>query len=167
MLQVNLRALDQGPVETVADVEPGDPLFADLEFALRAPLAVRGRLMEAGPERYFLKARIASTVDVVCRRCLATAALPVETDIEALFTLEPTPDDATMYPLEPGAAECDVRPALREELLLAVPEYPVCRENCLGLCAKCGTNLNQGPCTCGPEPDPRWAALRAVQDRDG
>ena len=167
MLQVDLRALDEGPVETVADVEPDDPLFADLELGLRTLLAVRGRLMETGPGRYFWKAKIATTLDVVCRRCLATVGLEVAADIEALFTTEFSSDDATMYELESGATECDVRPAVREELLLAVPEYPVCRENCLGLCAKCGTNLNDGPCSCGPEPDPRWAALRALQDRDG
>jgi uncharacterized protein len=167
MLQVDFRALDEGPVETIAAVEPGDPLFADLPSGLRTLLAVRGRLVEAGPGRYFWKARIATTLDVVCRRCLTTVALEVTADIEALFTTESSSDDATVYELERGATECDLRPAVREELLLAVPEYPVCREDCRGLCARCGTNLNDGPCSCGPEPDPRWAALRALQDRDG
>ena len=167
MLQVDLRALHGGPVETVADVAPDDPLFADLELGLRTSLSVRGRLMEAGPGTYFWKARLATTVDVACRRCLASVGLEIEADVEALFTTESSNEDAAVYALERGATECDVRPAVREELLLAVPEYPVCREDCLGFCAKCGANLNDGRCSCVPEPDPRWAALRALQDRDG
>lgn len=166
MLQIDLRALDEGPVETVADVGPEDPLFADLEFGLDRPVAVRGRLTEAGPGRYFWKAQVGTSVALECRRCLATIGLEIAMTIEALFTTEPATDDPTVYVLEPGATACDVQPALREELLLAVPEYPLCRDNCRGLCAQCGANLNEGPCACRPEPDPRWDALRALESRD-
>jgi uncharacterized protein len=52
---------------------------------------------------------------------------------------------------------------IREELILAVPEYVLCREECRGLCPRCGKDLNEGPCACRPEPDPRWAALEALK----
>ena len=35
----------------------------------------------------------------------------------------------------------------------------LCSEDCKGLCAVCGKNLNEGPCDCKPEPDPRLAVL--------
>ena len=55
MLRVGLRALAQGPVETAAVVEPDDPLLDDLDFELREPLAVRGRLMDSGAGCYYWK----------------------------------------------------------------------------------------------------------------
>ena len=42
---------------------------------------------------------------------------------------------------------------LREQLILASPMHPLCAEGMfLGLCARCGKDLNEGPCRCGEEP---------------
>ena len=56
--------------------------------------------------------------------------------------------------------EIDLDPLLREQILLAVPGYPVCREGCRGLCTVCGANLNERECGCERRlPDPRLAGL--------
>ena len=61
--------------------------------------------------------------------------------------------------------ELDLSGWLRDAAALALPAQIACREDCLGLCAVCGENLN----TAGPEhahepePDPRWAALRELK----
>jgi uncharacterized protein len=47
-----------------------------------------------------------------------------------------------------------------EDLVLALPQKILCRASCKGLCPRCGKNLNEGPCACKPEGDPRWAALQ-------
>ena len=50
-----------------------------------------------------------------------------------------------------------------EELMLALPVTPLCRQDCKGLCAGCGVNLNEGMCACTEEEgDPRMAALRGL-----
>ena len=41
----------------------------------------------------------------------------------------------------------------------------LCREDCKGLCSRCGKNLNLGPCDCRKEPDPRLAALAQLLER--
>ncbi len=46
----------------------------------------------------------------------------------------------------------ELAPMLREQLILASPMHPLCSEECLGLCARCGKDLNEGPCRCGEEP---------------
>ena len=47
-----------------------------------------------------------------------------------------------------------------------MPMRVVCSENCAGLCATCRGNRNiEGACTCDPEVDPRWEALRGVKGR--
>jgi uncharacterized protein len=54
----------------------------------------------------------------------------------------------------------DLDEVVREQLLLALPSRHLCREDCQGLCQKCGANLNDGHCSCEQgEVDPRWAAL--------
>ena len=58
----------------------------------------------------------------------------------------------------------DVAPALREQILLAVPPSPVCDEACKGLCPTCGKDLNAADCGCEKTTiDPRWAALKSIQ----
>jgi uncharacterized protein len=58
----------------------------------------------------------------------------------------------------------DLDPIVREQLLLALPSYPVCSEGCKGLCPVCGGNLNERECGCDRHvPDPRWAGLKNVK----
>ncbi len=166
MLRVGLRALAQGPVETAAVVEPDDPLLDDLDFELREPLAVRGRLMDSGAGCYYWKGKLETEVATTCRRCLVPVSVRVAADVEVLFTAEVPGDDPATYQIEQGTAELVLDGMVREELLLAVPEHVLCREDCRGLCAKCGKDLNEGPCSCEPEPDPRWDALRALEQRE-
>lgn len=46
----------------------------------------------------------------------------------------------------------ELAPMLREQLILASPMHPLCAKECLGLCARCGKDLNEGPCHCAAEP---------------
>jgi uncharacterized protein len=73
--------------------------------------------------------------------------------------------DPDIYTLPPNAENIDLRPAVRDQWLLSVPRFALCREECKGLCARCGADLNEGPCNCPPEPetDNRWDALRAAR----
>ena len=72
-------------------------------------------------------------------------------------------EDSDVYPLDPKDRDLDLRPALREEWLLAAPTFGLCRPDCKGLCPRCGADLNAGPHECGTgESDPRWDALRKL-----
>lgn len=163
MLRVDLRALDQGSIETAGRVAPNDPALGSLEFALAAPIDVRGRLMEAGTGRYFWDAGIRTTVGASCRRCLAPVTVAVDQPIKVLFTEDEGADDPASYAIPPGTMVLDLGEAVRQELILAVPNYVLCREGCRGMCPRCGADLNTGPCQCRPEADPRWAALEALR----
>ena len=55
----------------------------------------------------------------------------------------------------------DLNELLREQFYLALPMKPLCLDDCRGLCAQCGTNLNTGSCDCAPVwEDPRLAPLK-------
>jgi uncharacterized protein len=61
----------------------------------------------------------------------------------------------------------DTRPIVIEQLHLAIPMKPLCREDCKGLCNQCGADLNEGSCGCGPVGDVRLAKLAALRGKLG
>lgn len=168
MLEIDLRELAHGPVETEGELAGDDPLFADLGLTLAEPVRVRGRLQAAGEGRFYWTGSLRTVVGRTCRRCLAPVTTPVAVQVGALFSQGPDAgDDPDAYPVAPDARHIDVRPAVREELILAAPEYVLCREDCRGLCPRCGKDLNAGPCGCPPQtrrPDGRWQGLAALRD---
>ncbi|UCF41605.1 MAG: DUF177 domain-containing protein [Gemmatimonadota bacterium] len=164
MLRVELRALHDGPIETTADVPADAPLLADVDFVLAEAVHVGGRLMESGAGRYYWHGRLTSALTAKCRRCLAEVSVKLDAEVRTLFTEDPA-EDETAYAVAPEAGELDLSDMVREELILAVPEYVLCREECQGLCAQCGKDLNDGPCSCRPAPDPRWGALEELKQR--
>jgi uncharacterized protein len=166
MFRVDLRAAQEGPVATAGRLAADDPALADTQLTLVAPVVVSGRLNESGPGQFFWRAKLTTTVATTCRRCLTPVEVPVTAEVNLLFTEDPDADDPATVIIEPNMARLDLRPAIREELILAAPEFALCREDCRGLCPRCGADLNAGPCTCRPEPDPRWAALEALKRND-
>ena len=55
------------------------------------------------------------------------------------------------YPVDKSIQILDLDPDIRQEIILAFPEKPLCKPDCKGLCITCGKNLNQGPCSCPKE----------------
>jgi uncharacterized protein len=106
-------------------------------------------------------------VEAGCRRCLREVVVPVREEFALLFrrgVSEFDAEDSEIYPLPEKARELDLGPALREQLLLAVPQFVSCSEDCKGLCPHCGTNLNDATCNCVTTgSDDRWAALRKLK----
>jgi uncharacterized protein len=137
-----------------------------LEVALGEPVMVTGRLQATGEGRFFWHGTMRTVVTGECRRCLTPVSAPVTADADALFTQEAEAlEDPDAYPLAPDATEIDLTPAIRDEVLLAVPRFLQCREDCRGLCPRCGQDLNAGPCGCAPATDPRWQALESLKQR--
>lgn len=166
MLEVDLRDLARGPVETRGELAADDPALQGIETILAEPVEVRGRLQPTGEGRFYWQATLRTTIVGDCRRCLAPVRLPVTASVGVLFSQDPAAeDDPDSYPLAAEATVIDVRPAVREELLLALPRYLECREDCRGLCPRCGADRNTGACKCASTTtDPRWQGLDAQKD---
>ena len=167
MLQVDLRELARGPVETRGELPVTDPAFAGLEFPPSDPVRVSGRLQPVGEGRFYWEATLRTRLVGECRRCLTPVAADVAVKVTALFSHEAgAADDPETYEVAPDATAVDLTPAVREELFLSIPRYLECREDCRGLCPRCGKDLNAGPCGCAPDAvDPRWQALAALKDK--
>lgn len=91
-----------------------------------------------------------------CRRCLKDIAGVAEVDVDELYQIEVTAEDA--YPIEHN--QLDLAPMLRELALLELDAEQVCADACAGLCPMCGVDLNVEACDCDTTvEDHRWAAL--------
>lgn len=154
MLRIDLRELRHGPVETEAELSPDDPAFEGLDLRLAQPLEVTGRVQATADGDYFWRGHLSGTLTGECRRCLTDVVVPVNSDIDALFSADPdAADDPSVYVLDESTTTLDLGAAVREELVLAAPVFLLCRDACAGLCPRCGADLNTGPCGCAPAPD--------------
>ena len=121
--------------------------------------------MPGGHEGVRVAGRLETTLHVRCRRCLGETRWPLEIDFDFRFdpTVRESEEEGGVFTLDPDAASLDLVRPLREELVLALPGYPVCRDRCLGLCPICGGDLNESNCGCRRvQADPRWDVLREL-----
>ena len=72
-------------------------------------------------------------------------------------------EDERVFPVEADAV--DLEEVVRTVFVLNLDSKMLCKPDCKGLCCQCGKNLNDGPCDCQKEPDPRFAALRQLLDK--
>ncbi len=164
MLRIDLGALRRGPIDMSQAVPADDPCFQNVELELDEPVQLSGRIMEAGSGRFYWHGRLRTVARSACRRCLKPVEVPVDQQIEVLFTEDEEANDPSAYLIPPRSGGLDPSEAVREELILAVPGYVLCDQKCRGLCPVCGTDFNESSCSCGNnESDPRWAALEVLR----
>ncbi|MGB6065059.1 MAG: DUF177 domain-containing protein [Desulfomonilaceae bacterium] len=122
----------------------------------------------------FLVGRVTALVHLQCSRCLTDFDVDKDTDINLVIRRggtepsvgeerEPPEADAVLS----KGSEMDPGELIVQEVLLNVPMKPLCREDCQGLCPKCGALKGSKECTCsdaGSE-DSRWKALARIKDR--
>ena len=151
MLSFPTRSLLQGAIQVSGDLEPGDKVWQVGDQRPASGVRVTGRLSGAGAGRFYFSGRLAGSAAGECRRCLVEVTSAVGAEAHLLFAEAGTGDgdDPDVFPLTLGrnGAEVDLRPALREQWLLEVPAFVLCRPDCKGLCLACGANLNQGECS--------------------
>jgi uncharacterized protein len=108
---------------------------------------------------WFLRLRLEAALSGPCMRCLEGAERAVVLDSREVD--QPDADDEDLKSPYIDGDELDVHAWARDALVLELPTQIVCTEECRGLCAICGENLNTAPADHGHEaaPDPRWAKL--------
>lgn len=164
MLYFDIRSLEARAESVNGLLDAADPVWDESDPHPEAEgVHVLGRLSVAGHGRFYFSGTIDGTAASTCRRCLTDVSVTVHEDVQLLFAEAGTDeaDEDDVVPLPPGARVVDLRPAIREEWLLAVPGFALCRDDCLGLCITCGTDRNTGACNCAPSIDPRWEALQS------
>src|SRR2546423_4735356 len=168
MLSFDIRSLETKAAHVDGSVAPDDPIWEKGDSRPAEPIRITGRLSSASEGRFYFTGRMEGRVQLPCRLCLEEVSVEFDEDIHFLLAGigAEEADDPEVFLYDPNAITIDLRPAVRETWLLSAPAYVQCRENCKGLCATCGTNLNESTCNCSKtETDPRWDALRKHQSR--
>ena len=127
-------------------------------------------------ERVVADGRFDAPVRYRCSRCLTEFDSSLASDFRLTYSRnadgpdhQPGGTDVeleadTIGMLSFSGQHVDLRPALQEELILALPIQPLCAQACKGLCSKCGANLNQGNCGCSKQRiNPQFAALKNMK----
>lgn len=126
-------------------------------------LKLQGQLLLSGDD-LFLRGNLRGVLESTCSRCLEKAKVPIDLPLTVTFRARPEGEaaeddeeeeedlDVALYDGE----EVDLGPEIRDQILLAFPIKPLCKEDCLGLCSVCGGNRNQVACDC----ESRQAASR-------
>ncbi len=113
-----------------------------------------------------MKGVIRTCIHGVCDRCAANFDRDMEVPIDVVLVTELADEeneDEWVFPLEGDSA--DLEDIVRTVFVLNMDSKLLCKEDCKGLCCRCGTNLNEGPCSCQKELDPRFAALKQLLEK--
>ena len=135
--------------------------LSDLEFGGRypvsRPVAVEGEVRNSA-DVLTLTLTASTTLDAVCDRCGKAFSQEKAVPYSCMLAEELQNEDSDdIVLLEAG--KVDAGELARTAFVLGMDTKTLCSEDCKGLCPRCGANLNDGPCGCRKEPDPRLAVL--------
>lgn len=176
MLRLDLVALERRRTIELDAVIPVDAdLWSGSELRLIEPVSVKLKASSGHAGQILVRGRITTRLEGECRRCLGRVEIPFAVEPTLVFMPreaaseedEELEEDDGLRLYDDHALELDLGEVVREELILNVPAWPVCRPDCRGLCPQCGVDLNETSCACTTEEsDSRWAALRALKNED-
>ena len=109
---------------------------------------------------------VRTTIHGICDRCAAEFDRDIDFPIDVVLVTEfanEENEDEWVFPLEGDSADLD--DIVRTVFVLNLDSKLLCKEDCKGLCCRCGKNLNDGPCNCQKELDPRFAALKQLLEK--
>lgn len=175
-MKISIDEIPQTPKEIVfsESVEELNKIYSqssNREFGFPASLEVELRYYRAAAELFF-DGRISGELRAVCGRCAEDYLFRMDQPFEFALIPDPAKTERKAEELHRDdlglsyytGDEIDLAPLIAEQVILALPTQPLCAENCRGLCASCGTNLNRESCACAsPKGDPRMAVFRTLK----
>ncbi len=179
-LTIPLRVLGNAEKEFVFE-EKADifPVLADMEqqgeVVFSSPVRIQAMVCCSSDHTCNLKGQVEARLGLKCGRCLKEFVFPLKTAFSLVFVrMEDDTDEEAQEEREMAAEEAGMIPftgeeldlfeAVQEQVIMALPVRPLCREDCQGLCPVCGADRNVESCTCGEKVvDPRWKALSGLK----
>ncbi len=121
-----------------------------------------------------LRAGYQADFEMPCARCLETVSQRLDEHFDLLFRPSGVDAEGSEHSISTSDTEIGyyeggrlaVEDVLREQVLLSLPARALCKQDCKGLCPRCGQNLNTEVCACDASPaDARWTALADLRSR--
>ena len=155
--------------ELPLDIDPEDTSSFLYGVSFPSPMKVTGEITNTAG---YMRMTLTMSVDyqAECARCLDTVtgcfSLDLEKTVAPKKLLENLDEDKLddYAIIEDGFLDMDE--PLREQIEMEFPVRFLCKDDCKGLCSKCGQNLNHGECSCNKkEIDPRLAPLAKILEQ--
>lgn len=176
-MRIRVDNIPEGGRQIAEEIDPSAIELDVPGYGATEAFAFTGRATRLG-EDVTLEGSLTGSVDSRCSRCLNDFRMPVDMSIDLVFVprIEPARDDAEAVDVDIDAGfsyydgnSIDLLRELRELVLVNLPIKPVCREDCKGLCPRCGADLNDAPCRCagekGPSPFDKLKGLKAKLEK--
>ena len=176
-MKIPVDQITQSPKEIMFSekIEDLNSFFANEKYRdFHFPPVLDGSLVyyRSGQE-LFLQGSFGGRFEGCCSRCLANYSFDVEKSFDIVLVPDPVRPERKVEELrreELGLSYyssdiIELAPLIEEQVLLALPTRPLCREDCRGLCGGCGVNLNIEECACDPAApsDSRLAIFRTLK----
>jgi uncharacterized protein len=138
---------------------------------IEGPIVLSGRVSQEGMNLR-LRGEVATEFHTLCTRCGDEVNWPLKACFELVLMPgqeKPAPELADLSPEEMSqiyyqGPVVELDEYFRQELALEIPIQILCREDCRGLCPRCGANFNRETCSCAKDPgDPRFAIFRNLK----
>ncbi|MFN3135882.1 MAG: YceD family protein [Candidatus Kryptonium sp.] len=167
-MKINISRLSDGEHFYTFIAKPSDLSLDEQRF--NKPVYVEATL-EKSRRQFRLKANVYTVGRFQCDRCVEDFDKVLENSYNMYYVYDE--EESKKYEPEevvvitPETNEIDISDDVRQMVLLSVPMKILCYEECLGLCPRCGKNLNFEICTCKVEEiDPRWAPLLKLMESE-
>jgi uncharacterized protein len=161
-MKIPVEQITQSPKEIMFSekIEELNALFAKEKYRdFHFPPVLHGSLVyyRSGQELFF-HGSFGGRFEGCCSRCLTNYPFDVEKSFDLMLVPSPARPDRKIEELKReelglsyySSDVIELAPLIEEQVLLALPTRPLCREDCRGLCGGCGVNLNSEECACDP-----------------
>jgi uncharacterized protein len=165
-MEINVSQQLKAPIGTVREYDIAEA--ADILGTGESTRIEGGVKLTRTNRGILVQGSLKADIPVDCSRCLKVFDCPLAIKMEEEYfpVIDVNSGTPLEIPDEPGSFTIDehhildLREAIRQNALLAIPMKPLCREDCAGLCQVCGKDLNEESCDCDREEiDPRWSKL--------
>lgn len=148
-----------------ADVDLSDLCYG-ISYPVSEPVRASGTVRNTAGV-LMMSGSISTCIHGICDRCASPfdreVSFPLDGVVLVTEMANEENEDEWVFPLEGDSA--DLEDIVRTVFVLNLSSKLLCREDCKGLCSRCGKNLNEGPCNCQKEMDPRLAALKQLLEK--
>ncbi|MBQ6794609.1 MAG: DUF177 domain-containing protein [Clostridia bacterium] len=157
---VSVINCDGAKLSIEKDVTVGSFEFAGNEYSFEKPVSVTGEIRNIG-SALKIALKVEGEYTSYCDRCGCDVTATILGEAEENITGESVEIDSEMFVL--NGHVLDISGAVESLVYSSLPMRNLCKDDCKGLCSKCGTDLNKSECNCDTTRyDPRFAIFRKL-----
>ena len=172
-MRIDVRDLELRPLRYAATLSQAELDFDPRDIQIKGKVGIN-LLVERRGFDVRVRGTLRAEAELTCSRCLEPVILPIASDFDQLYesnAIHPLSGEIALQEKDTDIGffsgdTIEINDIIREQILLALPMKPICREGCKGLCPHCGRNMNAEACDCEMLfSDPRLAELSKIKNR--